>query len=74
VVPNVGDPAIPLMMNGRLIRRSTLQIVKSDKAHVRSFRRIADFLGGRHDRSANKQGHDHCDTVADLNAFDFGSP
>jgi hypothetical protein len=57
-----------------LIRRATLQIVKSDKAHIRSFRRIADFLGGCHDSAAHEQGHDNCGTAAEINVFDFDSP
>jgi hypothetical protein len=74
VVANIGNPAIPLMMNGRLIRRATLQIVKSDQAHVRNFRRIADFLGGRHDRPTDKQSHDNRGTAPEINLFDLGLP
>src|SRR5262249_17394961 len=71
VVSNVGDSAIPLMVNGRLICRATLQIVKSHKAHVRGFRRITDFLRGRHDRPAKEQCEDTCGAAAEHKPFFF---
>jgi hypothetical protein len=74
VVPNIGNPAIPLVMNGRLIRRAALQIVETDEAHVRSFWRVADFLGGRQDGHTNEQSDDNWGATAEINRVDFGSP
>jgi hypothetical protein len=72
------------MMDGRLIRRATLQIAESDQAHIRGFRRIADFLGSRQDWPADKQSQDNCHdncqdsrhddrgTAPEIDLLDFG--
>jgi hypothetical protein len=62
------------MMDGRLIRRATLQIAESDQAHVRNFRRIADFLGGRQDWPADEQSHHNRGTAPDIDRLDLGLP
>src|SRR5262249_20147482 len=74
MVSDVGDPAVSLMMNGRLICRATLQIVETNKAHIGSFRGIADLRGFRGGGTANEQ----CDygnrkSVRDI-SFNFASP
>src|SRR4029077_1207708 len=38
------DPAIALMMDGRLIGAACLQIAVADKSHIGGFSRCADFL------------------------------
>ncbi len=44
VMADIGDPAVALMMDGRLIAAARLQVVGSDQPHVESFRRRADHL------------------------------
>ena len=44
VMADIGDPAVALMMDGRLIGAACLQIVAADQPHVRGFRRRADHL------------------------------
>jgi hypothetical protein len=45
VVADIGDIALALLVNGRLIGAARLQVVEADEAHVLRFRRIAEFLG-----------------------------
>ena len=40
---DIGDPAITLFVDRRLIGASRLQIVRADEAHVQSFRRVANL-------------------------------
>ena len=54
MVTDVGDPAIALAMNGRLIGRAALQVVVADQPHVRGFRRIADLRRIRGNGGAGK--------------------
>ena len=44
VMADIGDPAVALMMDGRLIGAARLQIVVADQLHVGGFRRRADHL------------------------------
>ncbi len=44
VVADIGDPAVALVMDGRLIGAARLQIVGADQLHVGGFRRRADHL------------------------------
>ncbi len=48
VMADIGDPALALVMDGRLVGAARLQIVGADEAHVGRFRRRADFLRLRH--------------------------
>ncbi|UGX92365.1 hypothetical protein G6321_00042745 [Bradyrhizobium barranii subsp. barranii] len=41
---DIGDPAIALVMDGRLVRTARLQVVGADQLHVGRFRRRADGL------------------------------
>src|SRR5258707_11066947 len=43
VVAHIGDVAIALLMDGRLVGAARLQIAVADKAHVGDFGRIADL-------------------------------
>ena len=44
VMADIGDPAVALVMDGRLIGAARLQVVASDQPHVGGFRRRADHL------------------------------
>src|SRR5882757_6629973 len=44
VMADIGDPAIALVMDGRLIGATRLEIVAADQLHVGSLRRRADRL------------------------------
>ena len=44
VMADIGDPAVALMMDGRLIGAARLQIVVADQLHVGGFGRRADHL------------------------------
>src|SRR5262249_49159900 len=44
VMADIGDPAIALMMDGRLIGTARLQVVPADQAHVRSLGWRSNFL------------------------------
>ncbi len=50
VVADIGDVAVALLVNGRLVGGAVLQVVVADEAHVARFRRIADLrrAGYRH--------------------------
>ena len=64
MVPDIGDPTIALMMNGRLIGGASLQIVEAYKAHIRRLRRVADFRWLSCDRSTDEQSdHNGCKTA-----------
>jgi type I restriction enzyme M protein len=64
MVPDISDPTISLMVNGRLICGAPLQIVETYKAHIRRFRRVADFRRLSGDRSAEQQSDNHaCNTA-----------
>ena len=41
---DIGDPAVALVMDGRLIGAARLQVVGADQLHVGGFRRRADHL------------------------------
>ncbi len=43
MVADIGDIAVALMVDGRLIGGAVLQIVIADQPHIARFRRIADF-------------------------------
>ena len=34
MMPDIGDPAITLVMNGRLISRASLQVIETDKPQI----------------------------------------
>ncbi len=63
VMTDIGDPAVALMMDGRLIGAARLQIAVADELHVGGFGRRADFLCGRSfvraERSDSVQTHFH---------------
>src|SRR6185436_9078703 len=44
VMADIGDPAVALMMDGRLITAARLQVVGSNQLHVEGFGRRADHL------------------------------
>ena len=44
VMADIGDPAVALMMDGRLIGAARLQVVVADQLHVGGFGRRADHL------------------------------
>ena len=44
VMADIGDPALALLVDGRLIGAARLQVVEADEPHVGGFRRRADFL------------------------------
>src|SRR5207248_6085870 len=44
VVSDIGDPAVALMMDGRLIGAARLQIIAADQPHVEGFGRSSDYL------------------------------
>ena len=44
VMADIGDPAVALMMDGRLIGAARLQVAGSDQLHVEGFGRRADHL------------------------------
>jgi hypothetical protein len=44
VMADIGDPALALMMDGRLIGAARLQVVIADQFHVGGFGRRADDL------------------------------
>ena len=46
VMADIGDVAVALLMNGRLIGAARLQVVHADEAHVLGFGRIADLGRG----------------------------
>jgi hypothetical protein len=75
MVPDVGDPAVSLMMNSRLICRATLQIVESNKAHIGGFRGIADFrrLGGGRRHTNEQSDYGNRKSVHDI-TFNYVSP
>src|SRR4029077_18181221 len=59
MVADIGDVAVALLMDGRLIGRARLQVVHTDEAHVGGFGRIADLRrlgerGGEQKRSHRK--------------------
>src|SRR5205085_4244857 len=54
MMPNIRNPTIALVVNGRLVGRASLQVVETDKTHIRRFWRIADFWGLRGDRGARE--------------------
>jgi hypothetical protein len=52
---NIGDPAVALVVDGRLIRAAPLQVIAADEAHVVGFRRSANLL--RNLRTHRGSGH-----------------
>src|SRR5947209_2551510 len=43
VMPDIGDPALALLLDRRLIGAARLQIARADEAHVERLWRIADL-------------------------------
>ena len=53
VVADIGDVAVALLVDGRLVGAARLQVVHADEAHVVGFGRIAD-LGGLSERGRDE--------------------
>src|SRR5262249_11359524 len=58
VMPDIGDVAVALMMDRRLVSATGVQIVVSDESHISCFRRIADL--GRLCQHGEHQEHQSC--------------
>jgi hypothetical protein len=55
VMTDIGDPAVALMVDGRLIGGPTLKIAKPDKAHIVEFWWVTNFLRLSDNRPARRQ-------------------
>ena len=55
VMADIGDPAVALMMDGRLIGAARLQVVVADQLHVGGFGRRPDHLLLRHARRLRRR-------------------
>ena len=66
VMADIGDPAVALTMDGRLIGAARLQIVAADQPHVQGFRGRADdlLLRMRAIQAGDQDRGDRCDRNA----------
>src|SRR4029077_7481567 len=58
VMADVGDEAVALLMDGRLVGAAGLQVVQADEAHVTGLGRVADL--GRLRRRRHRQRDGKC--------------
>ena len=67
VMTDIGDVALPLLLNRRLIGAALLEIIVSDQPHVHRFRRSTDplLLCGRRRGQSDRQSDD-CSGVANI--------
>ena len=56
MMADIGDPAVALMMDGRLIGAACLQVVVADEPHIAGFRRVADLGRARHRDDGRRRG------------------
>ena len=75
VMADIGDPAIALMMDGRLVGAARLQVAGSDQLHVGRFRRRADHLALRMGiAGAGDEGHAKNRCQLEPSGHDFFHP
>src|SRR5262245_46041563 len=58
---DVGDPAVPLALDGRLVRAPGLKVVVTHERHVAMFRLVLGRNGGA---GGNSERDDECDAGA----------
>ncbi len=78
VMSDIGDPAVALMMDGRLVGAARLQVVVADQLHVGGFGRRPDHLllgiGAAAAHERNQQARNQSDTDIHMFHPEFSKP